>query len=801
MVKKSKNNSNVLSINSSINEYQLTLELFRNYPTMPTFCRLLDKAIAANIQIATIESELKLLVDISNQQFFCFRGSEYLRKNLNVFREFNLEYPDSTSSIETSEILWKIFKSFKSDDLYGFENYLVGDSDYSYLVSINEEFTETPNEPIVHESLSGLGQLAYELGKSIGEMEKSSRTIQGEAEKLGFKMIPWSAWAADILENRPELRDGLLDFSDYLSSYFVDEENLQNLSKKLSVQQIKINQENSKSLLRIVAFLLFYPLIKESNLKGKEIEFDDFWIERLVNYSSIDSYSEVNEKAEYILAISNYLLMCGKFGVNSVESELVTIDELKRKFLSDCNAEYLDTACLALLPAAGFSQMVPAINAFEGDREDDYFLDEVLRVSDYGVTGIPNKRHVEKIYSNGFEGMNVDLIDILKERTEKKIKKWVIPLTDVGSLSYVYKDFWNDEVLLEKISASLFYSDKEPNVSCQFSLNDINDVTAHPDIYNQDHHPAMFARRFSNKVDFMHVEDEEWLAFAKSLNAAGQIRFLCVLMALFFTRVGYQSFYNVNRIKFDVPGWVKLLQVVQPLNSFEMVQQSISDMFELVKDIPIIFKGSLQEYLPSKKSDKLPLNSKDGDRYLLYRKDLLSSGLLLEKLNAESQESLVKGYTLTRDKNLAIFNLNSAALQNYFLAVEGELRSRIAPFDNQLIDELQHFSIDIDLVKDLKSKSRIGKVTGLYGIILLLKNFTNLSESSRRKLIKIAPLAVHKDSTHFINTLNKFREIRNSVQHADSSIFASQDLVNLVNITEGLLFGEGQIIDILCNTK
>jgi hypothetical protein len=800
MKNKSKKNSNVLSINSSISEYQSALELFRSYPTMPTYCKLLEKVLSANIQIATIESELKLLIGISNQQFFCFKGSEYLRKNSGFLRDSNLNYPDSISSIETSEILWKIFKQYKSDDLYGFENYLVGDSDYSYLVSINEDLTETSTVPTVYERPSELAKFAYEAAKAFGEMEKSSRTIQEEAAKLGFKMIPWSAWAADILEHRPELRDGLVDFSDYLSSYFVDD-NLHESSNKLKAKYIKINQENSRSLLKIVSFLLFYPLIKDSGNKSKDIEFDDFWIERLVNYSSIDSYPKLNEKAEYIVAISNYLLMCGKFGVNSVESELVTIDELKRKFLADCNAEYLDTACLALLPAAGFSQMVAAINAFEGDREDDYFLDDVLKVSDYGVNGVPDKRHLDRIYINGFEGMNVDLIDILKARTEKKIKKWMLPLIDVGNLHHIYKDFWNDEIILEKISASLSHADKEPNVSCQFSSNDVNDITLHPDIYEQDHHPAMFARRFSNKVDFMRVEDEEWLAFAKSLNSAGQKRFLCVLMALFFTRAGYQSFYNVNNIKFDIPGWMKLLQIAQPLNSFGMVQQSISDMFELVENIPVIFKGSLQEFLPSIKSEKLPLKSKDGDRYLMYRKDLLSSGLLLDKLNAESQESLVKGYTLTRDKDLAILNLNSAALQNYFLAVEGELRFRIAPFDNQMITELQHFNIDIGFVKDLNAKSGAVKIRGLYGIILLIENFTKLSESTRRKLIKIAPLAVHKDCSHFINSLNQFREIRNSVQHADQSIFVSQDLDNLVSKIEGLIFGEGQIIDFLCNTK
>jgi hypothetical protein len=793
MKNKFKKNSNVLSINSSIAEYQSALELFRNYPTMPTYCRLLEKALFANIQIEAIESELKLLLDVSKQQFFCHKGSEYIRNNLSLLRHANLYFPDLISNIETSEILWKIFKSFKSDDLYGFENYLVGDSDYLYLTSISEDSTETSTTSPDYGRTSELSKLAYEFATSVMEIEKSSRTIQEEAEKLGLKMVPWSAWTADILEHRPALRDGLLDFSDYLSSYFVEDEKSED-----APQKNKINQENSKSLLRIVAFLLFCPLIKDLSQKSNEIEFDDFWIERLVNYSSIDSYPEPNEKAEYIIAISNYILMCGKFGISSVESDLVTVDELKRKFLVGCSAEYLDTACLALLPAAGFSQMVTAINAFEGDREDDYFLDDVLRVSNYGVTGVPSKYHLEKIYSYGFVGMDADLINIIQGKTEKKIKQWMLPFPETGNLRYIYKEFWSDEVILEKISASLFYSDRESNIFCQFSLSDLNDVTSHPELYDEDHHPAMFARRFSNKVDFLRVEEEEWLAFAKSLNSAGQKRFLCILMALFFTRAGYVTFYNVKNIKFDIPGWINLLQIAQSLNSFGIVQQSISDMFELVKDIPVILKGSLQEFLPPLESTNLPLASKNGDRYSEYKKDLLSTGMRLEQLTVESQDYIVKGYTLVRDKNLAVFDLDSAALQNYFLAVEGELRSRIVPFDNQLIEELQHFRVEIDFVRDLIKKTRVGKIRGLYGIILLIENFTKLSEPSRRKLIKIAPLAVHKDCAHFINLLNTFREIRNLVQHADQPSVVGQDLVKTI---EDMLFGESRIVDILCNTK
>jgi hypothetical protein len=136
MKNKSKKTSNVLSINSSIAEFQSALELFRKYPTMPTFCKLLDKTLLANIQIETLESELKLLMGISKQQFFCYKGSEYLRKNSSLLRDSNLNYPDLISSIETSEILWKIFKSFKSNDLYGFDGIYFAHAEITNLVRI-----------------------------------------------------------------------------------------------------------------------------------------------------------------------------------------------------------------------------------------------------------------------------------------------------------------------------------------------------------------------------------------------------------------------------------------------------------------------------------------------------------------------------------------------------------------------------------------------------------------------------------------------------------------------------------------
>jgi hypothetical protein len=803
MKNKINKNSKVVSINNEISEYQSAIDLFRNYPTMPTYCFMLEKALSAKVNIEDLKSELKKLFKVSRDQFYCFRGSEFIKKNSRLLRHANLNYPDSASSVEICKILWSIFERYKSNDIYGYENYLVGDADYSFLTYEDQKYNENTItiNPSVSEERSDLAQLAYDAASAFVELDKSARSIHQEAEKLGFNMIPWSAWATDILDKRPELKAGLSDFSEYLSSYFVEETSAYDFQE--NDESLKfLEAKNSKSLLEISSFLIFYPLINKNQSENNIVNFEDFWIERLVNYSSINSYLEHEDKSEYLISISNFLMMCAKFGINSVQDDLVTLDELKRKHLSCCTSEYFDSACLALLPANGFLQIIPSISPFDGDREDDYFLDDILRVTDYGVNGSPNSRHLDKLYESGFSGFNDEIINFLKNKTEENVKNWMIPLDKIGYLHHIYKDFWNDDVILDKIAESLTYADRDSKYKCKFSFDDIDEATWHPDVYDASHHPAMFARKFSNKVDFLNFQDEEWISFAKSLNFAGQKRFLCILIALYFTRAGYLKFYNVkNNNNIDVPAWIKLLQIVHPLNSFKIVQQSIADMFELYENIPINFKGSFQEFRTGSNSDVLSIDNKDSDRFSLYKNNLLSTGLMLDKLSVDSQKSLVKGYTLTRDKDLAVFELNSAALHNYFLAIEGELRSRICNLDSQLIEELQYFNIEINQIKNINSKIKIGHIKGLFGIILLIDNFTKLSESSRRKLIKIAPLSVHEDCALFLKSLSEFKNIRNPVQHGDQSTLSSTDSLNLVSKVEILLFGEGRIVDILCKTK
>ena len=113
MKNKSNKNSKVVSINNEISEYQSAIDLFRNYPTMPTYCFMLEKALSAKVNIEDLKSELKILFKVSKDQFYCFRGSEFIKKNSRLLRHANLKYPDSASSVEICKILWSIFERYK----------------------------------------------------------------------------------------------------------------------------------------------------------------------------------------------------------------------------------------------------------------------------------------------------------------------------------------------------------------------------------------------------------------------------------------------------------------------------------------------------------------------------------------------------------------------------------------------------------------------------------------------------------------------------------------------------------------
>jgi hypothetical protein len=324
MNSKSKKHPNVTNLNHSITEYQSAIDLYRKFPTMPTFCKLLEKSLIANIKTEELELELNLLFNIVNEQFFCCRGSKYIKENYNLLHKESIECPDSMSSIETSKIIWKILELCDGGEIYGYENYLVGDYDYIYLTEKENQNEPTLVAPIAHER-SVLAEFAYNVGKAFAELDNVAKSIHSEAEKLGFKMIPWGVWTVDILDKRPDLKQGLLDLSDYLDSYFENEK----AEEVTTSKKIKIKDENKKSLLRIFSFLLFGPLIRNIKKEYELKDLDDFCLERLVNFSEIEAFSDLNDKVEYLIAISNYLMICAKCGIGAVDNGFVGEKEIR----------------------------------------------------------------------------------------------------------------------------------------------------------------------------------------------------------------------------------------------------------------------------------------------------------------------------------------------------------------------------------------------------------------------------------------------------------------------------------------
>jgi hypothetical protein len=221
----------------------------------------------------------------------------------------------------------------------------------------------------------------------------------------------------------------------------------------------------------------------------------------------------------------------------------------------------------------------------------------------------------------------------------------------------------------------------------------------------------------------------------------------------------------------------------------------------MYESVPPLLKGSLQDYLPAPKAALASLKVKEVDRFSQYKKDLLETEILLGRLSMQTQDFLVKGYTLARDRELAVYNLSSDAVRNYLLAVEGELRSRCTHLDTRLVEELKYLGIDIDLKAVDGLQGRRGVFRGLGSICRVLDQYGKLSAGAKMKLKGFAGLAGHAEITKFQSSMRDLIQIRNSVQHADSSSHPAGNISGYLSRVEDLLFNGGGIVRILCESR
>jgi hypothetical protein len=811
MSKKRNNNNSqrgvpkVLPISQEVAKYQEALDLFRRHPSIPTYFFLLDQAWAVGARFESLEQELDHLIDVDDDQFYGAYGSKYFIKNRKDL-DWLLEYRGRlTGVLAVCKVLWGFLQRVETHDLYGFENCLIGESEYGYWIdkkngesekNIGEATPKAP--PIEDDHLSGIRDAVVDAVRS---QEDSNKTLSDLARNHGRLMVPWAAWVKDYLPDRPCLASGIEDFSDYLSSYYSAGEAPTHAKAGYELNPTRLDTENALALSRIATFLIFGRLFKKHVYAGGAFDRELFLAERIEHLSSRETLEDGVSQAEYIFAISNLLMILAKLDINSVRDGFVTERELRREFLADVVAENGDLACLCLLPDSGFAQMVKMINPFEGDRPECYDLTAALRVADYGAPTFWDADLFDEMYSEAFRGLQPEVEDHLRSLVEKASMGWVVPIQSAKDIRWIYTDFWTDKRIVKKISDSLFQSDKLESGHCKLIFEELDG--ANPEIADWyiDYHPILFSRTFSHNFEFVQFSDRQWLDFCHALIDAGQVRHACTVLALNITIVGVNRYFNFEFQKsIDVKSLMGLLDRLSGYNSFAMVRQAITDFFDIAEDVPSIYKGSLKDFISKPTGEIISIKKNVENDLDKIKKHLFEAGFNITRLSKQAAEDFAKGYYLIQDTSLVTHNLAAveAASHNFFLAVEGELRSRAPEIDTRLADELIALGVHIDWKRgDGKSKG-YAAFRGLGSLCHMIDLFPKLTLHAQEKLGRFKALVNHSNISAFKSSMREFTGIRNDAMHGvDRGKKAGERLSRV----QELLFGAGSIVRILCETR
>jgi hypothetical protein len=788
-------------ISVGVKNYQQALDLYRKHNSLPTFLYLLENALDAGVRFQSLEAEMVRLIDINDDQYFGVRGSEYFRKYGGELRLVSKYRLGAKHTLSVCSALWGVFAKIQSENIYINDRGLIGGADLRYLGNriINRESTnvaqrcqaaEEPSAPILSSDTESL------MSDAFRAQEIAERSRDELVKNYGKPMVPWAALCGD-LSDQPDLSIALTDLSKYIASYYVQADNFNLPGAEFLCDPIKVDNENAKALARIAGFLIFGRLFKHIVYAGQSFNFHSFFSERIEYLSKREALDHGEDQAEYIIAISNLLMIAAKLGVGAVEQGIVTEKELLREYLFDVKSKNINLAGLLPIPDSGFVQILAS--AFEPDLGDS--IANALSLADYGVrTSWWDSALFDEMFEGAYGGIDKLLMQHLREKVEGSAKRWLIPLQCTKAIADIYRDFWSDGVILEKISNTLFEVDRVRSSNSKFLSEELDGhlwESWEPPSLGVDVHPLIFARRFANKKDFIEFKDSEWVAFCQSLINAGQIRHACTVLALFFRIEGTHRFLRLNSpfSIIDIPEMVKTLSQLAPYKSFSLIQCALLAFFDSDDEIPEKYNGSLKEFLPIQR--EVP----GSVRVLPFeknRKALIEKGFDLAKLSEIARKYLISGYATVDDEHLAIFDVNGGnAVFNFFLAIESELRFRSPDIDEILATELGFLRVDLSRVKRAGYPSPSFKFRGLGSIKFTLDIFSKLSPAAQEKLFKFQAITIHEDFRVFQAFLRELIDIRNSFIHPDGKEIQR---ANQLSRVQELMFGRKGLIQFLCNT-
>jgi len=795
-----KKNSNVVPINAEISGYLEALEIFKNLPSFPTLINLMHKALDSNVGFEEIYKEIGRLIDVDRDQFFSALGSRTLRKHYDLFKSLGNFNPHTTDLIAVADVLWKLITRIKFADIVTSKTALVNYLDWNELgieEPVKDEFVraEEDNEFSVSLRKAMDGHI-----DAIIKQEKISKEFVDSAKQDNLGMFPWAHLIKDVLEQRVELKDCLIDFSDYLSQYFKTRDELDIPELGIYRRSIEVSSQNKIYIAKIVAVILFKNLVQEQVFKSSKVPANTFLADRIQYFSDIEKIEGVRPKIDYLIAISNLLMISSVLDISGVNESIFTREELNREFHLLLDSETYDDLSILFLPKSAIPSVIENINPWEGERPEELNFGDLFVKLSYGKISSLDGDDLDEYLENIFSGVDPDLEIDLKKVVKSNISKWIIPLYAVSSISHLCVDYdlLDYEAVSERISRALKKSDDSADDACIFLMEDLEEVNT-PIWHSSRSHPALFARALSSHTNAIEYRPTTWHDLIGALDNVGQYRFANGIAAAMILIQGLIHYYSPDTKEKLPPGKTSLtLKKLSTYKDFNLVETSVSDFFELYKKAPAIYKGSLGSFLPKAKLKLVSSSTVEQDKIVTIKKELISKGINLDVLEPIASELIAKGYVLSRDASFKKFDLSLNALNNYLMAIEGELRARIKTIDQSLIEELSYKNIDV--AAKFKGDSKQSSIKGLISIAKILQAFGGLSQSAQSKLNALRNLAEHTEINSFIGAIYRLTSIRNPINHGDlESLRPSNIQISLLDL-EKILFDNG-FLKILCETK
>jgi hypothetical protein len=789
-------------ISEGVADYRDALETYRAHPALPTCLNLLEAGAHARVRLQSLEAEVLKLAEIDDDQFYCEKGGAYVRANWHQLQSVSEYLPHSRDSVSISRLLWKVLSNFQSGEIWSFSNYLVGVKDYSCLHEIAEDDerevdaqkARTATRIVSNVGTSDLTPMAAEAATAMDAVDEVAHTFSSRAAQLGVPMVPWAAWISDLMPDGSEISDCLKDFSLYLEKYFAQANASDGQTGSYGQYLPKMDTENAGALARISAYLLFSRLFHELAPDENFSDLASFTEARLRLMDGGLCFDHPEEVAEYIVSVSNLMMMTAKLDLDSVREGLVSAAELNREFLADVTEGQLDLASVAALPGSGFAQVVASINPYECDLAGRWKLGAALRLADYGLPGPWDEHLFQQMFDAAFDGLDPDVASSLRPKIESVAMDWLLPLHDLGRMSEIHSRLWDDDLIVEKISRALFNADQMSAPNVIFPAGLLAESATSPGEFSDKLHPALFALKFSNPKAFFGFANSEWTDFARSLAGVGQVRFACAVAALHLHVFAVNNALMTGlQTRLDLPSLIQLFRELSGLQSFGMVRVAVAELLGVFDPVPPEYLGSLKEFGRPAGGTVLTLHQKFEQQCRIERDSLIDAGLWVDRLNGVASEFLLCA-RLNSKRARADLASAQGALANYFNAVEAELASRCSNIDATVADVLN--------LHDIKTKPRSAgglkgsgtyALSGIGGYLHLLKGYPWLPPQTQSYLSCLAPLA---QQNYFLVSLEKLLHYRNKCSHAELPL---QEVARVLSEVERLIFETG-FLKILCDT-